>query len=117
MKADEVQRSLPRRLKDYNRNTDELKEKVVIRKAVEDPMCLMNEYLKKSKRDSVDKEQPRERKEKKVVTKEELKRQRKKLLRKIKRDRKKTRHKERERDSGSKRIKKSKHKRKRSSRH
>merc|ERR1712176_1502812 len=82
MKADEVQRSLPRRLKDYNRNTDELLAKVEHRKAVEDPLCLMNEYLNKDDKsgDNRQRESRVERDEKKVVTKEQLKRQRKELL-------------------------------------
>ena len=111
MKADEVQRSLPRRLKDYNRNTDELKEKSLKRKSVEDPLCLMNQYLKKSKKDSVNEEpQRKQKKEKKIITKEELKRQKKELLKQIKRDRKKTARKEKRKRSKSK---SSKHKRSR----
>ena len=111
MKADEVQRSLPRRLKDYNRNTDELKEKSLKRKAVEDPLCLMNQYLNKSKKDFVNEETGRVRKkEKKIVTKEELKRQKKELLKQIKRDRKKTMRKEKRNRSKSK---SSKHRRSR----
>jgi len=123
MKADEVQRSLPRRLKDYNRNTDELLAKVRDRKAVEDPLILMNEYLKKETvskehhEDEEDRECKTKRKEKKVVTKEQLKRQRKELLKKIKRDRKEAKRRDKEKRKSSKRSSSKHRSYKRSSKH
>jgi len=109
MKADEVQRSLPRRLKDYNRNTDELRAKAVDRKAAEDPMCRMNEFLGKTKgaqpdgaRDAIEGAKER----KKAVTKMALKQQRKALLRRIKSDRKRASRGDKEQGTESKKKKK-----------
>merc|ERR1712154_444541 len=50
MKADEIQRSLPRRLREYECNTDKLKEKATNRKHSMDPMELMHRLMKTDKK-------------------------------------------------------------------
>merc|ERR1712087_163366 len=101
MKADDVQRALPRRLKDYNRNTTELRERAQSRKREKDPFADMKRYLGKTSKDSARnernerarKERPRKQRTKK--SKSELKKERKALLRSIRKERKKQRKKER----------------------
>eukprot|EP01084_Bolivina_argentea_P283158 484887_1 len=54
MKSDSIQHSLPKKFKDYNKNTNELKIKVINRQNKHDPMNIMNEYIEKQK--GIDKE-------------------------------------------------------------
>ena len=142
MKSDEIQRSLPRRLKDYNRNTDELRQKAMLRKNTDDPMNLMNKYLDKHREEmqdidcslsikserSIKMEVKKERD--KNIDKKELKRQKKKLLKEMKRKRKESERKLRDnnddryssddsdyRNKKSRRSKKRKRKKHRDKRH
>jgi len=86
MKSAEIQRSLPRRLKDFNRRTDELRQKAMERKNIDDPINLMQKYLNKQKMEKNMNMNDTVKTEKK--TKKELKKQKKDLLRRIKRERK-----------------------------
>jgi len=103
MKSDEIQKSLPKRLKDYNRSTDELREKVTKTKDMEDPLNTMKKYLHECKapkqsnsmvqEDSDDDEGDHRNGSadtlvRSIQRKRELKKQKKELLRKIKKDRK-----------------------------
>ena len=122
MKSDEIQRSLPHRLKDYNRNTDELREKAMKTKNKDDPLNLMNKYLNKQKDKRKDGEIGL--KENKIDSfieslrdKRELKKQKKKLLREIKKKRKRENKKVRYRDNENDSSDDSYYRHKRSKRH
>merc|ERR1712130_758961 len=113
MKADEIQRSLPRRLKEYEVNTDRLREKAENRKQSLDPMELMHRLMKEdAKQKNINHHTNEDMHE---SFKKKLKKQRKKERKKSKRSRKKHKKYDDESDddghaSKRKRVKHRKHK-------
>ena len=92
MKADEIQRSLPRRLKEYECDTDKLREKATNRKQSMDPLELMQKFMKTDRKQRDIRDDEDYGTHDAFESKRDIKRKRKKDRKKSKRGRKKHRN-------------------------